>query len=86
MTSPIIYETFDQWFHEQEGYSLRSERAEGEIEWLKDAFEAGRALAISACLREAQTNVRDCLSVENFNGAGVAERIEVSIRKLGENK
>lgn len=32
---------FDAWFNEQEGYSLRSERFEGDVEWLKAAFEAG---------------------------------------------
>jgi len=32
---------FDAWFNEKEGYSLRSERFDGDVEWLKAAFEAG---------------------------------------------
>jgi hypothetical protein len=32
---------FDAWFNVQEGYSLRSERFDGDVEWLKAAFEAG---------------------------------------------
>lgn len=76
MTSPIIYETFDQWFHEQEGYSLRSERAEGEIEWVKAAFEAGRAGALSQAVSAVEREDKYC-PTSYYTDA---------IRKLGEDK
>lgn len=37
------YASFEDWFHELEGFSLRSERAEGDIAWLRAAFDAGRS-------------------------------------------
>lgn len=37
------YVSFNDWFCEPEGYALRAERFEGDIEWLKAAFEAGRS-------------------------------------------
>lgn len=33
-------EAFDAWFHEIEGYALRSERFDGDVGWLKAAFAA----------------------------------------------
>lgn len=35
-------DAFNEWFNEQEGYALRAERFDGDVEWLKAAFEAGR--------------------------------------------
>lgn len=65
MTSPIIYETFDQWFQ-----SLKSEPDSGEYEWLKAAFEAGRAGAFSqaamVCMEEAQKSAGDYLVPETL--------------------
>lgn len=37
------YASFEDWFHELEGFGLRSERAEGDIAWLRAAFDAGRS-------------------------------------------
>lgn len=37
------YASFEDWFHELEGFSLRSERAEGDIAWLRAAFDARRS-------------------------------------------
>lgn len=37
------YRTFDDWFNEQEKFGLRSERFDGDVEWLKAAFEAGQS-------------------------------------------
>lgn len=37
------YSTFEDWFAEQEGFSVRAERFDGDVAWLKAAFEAGRS-------------------------------------------
>lgn len=36
------YSTFDDWFVGQEGFAIRAERFEGDVEWLRAAFDAGR--------------------------------------------
>ena len=41
-----FYNEFDEWFHEIENYSFRSERFHGDLEmipWLKAAFECGQS-------------------------------------------
>lgn len=40
-----VYDTFEDWYNEIEGFSLRSERVdflEDQVKWLKAAFEAGK--------------------------------------------
>lgn len=41
------YLTFEDWFAEQEGFSVRAERFDGDVAWLKSAFEAGRSKPVA---------------------------------------
>lgn len=41
------YSTFEDWFAEQEGFSVRAERFDGDVAWLKAAFEAGRLKSVA---------------------------------------
>ena len=41
--SPPCYPSFEDWYQEIEGFSLRAERLNGPIEELRAAFEAGRS-------------------------------------------
>lgn len=43
MSESRTYTDFDAWFSEQEGFSSRAERFDGDVEWLRAAFEAGRS-------------------------------------------
>jgi hypothetical protein len=44
--SRFAYPAFEDWYLEAEGFSLRAERFQGDVAWLKAAFEAGRSLPI----------------------------------------
>lgn len=44
--------TFENWFHEPELYGLRSERFDGDVAWLRAAWEAGRSAAEAEKRRE----------------------------------
>lgn len=43
MTDTDQYVSFSDWFNEPEGYALRGERFDGDVEWLKAAFAAGQS-------------------------------------------
>lgn len=45
------YSTFDDWFAGQEGFALRAERFEGDVEWLRAAFDAGCAASQTGAVR-----------------------------------
>lgn len=47
--SPHSYTSFDDWYQEDEGFSLRAERLKSDPEELRAAFEAGRNSTQDVC-------------------------------------
>lgn len=44
---------FDEWLYAQEGFSIRAERFDGDVDWLKAAYETGRSQAYEECAKIA---------------------------------
>ena len=65
---------FDAWFNEQEGYSLRSERFDGDVEWLRAAFEAG-ALSTQQSMGEVRVKALEWVQVTSPREDGPPEPI-----------
>lgn len=87
MTSPIIYETFDQWFHSKSAYNKKAESFDGEHEWLRAAFEAGRAGAIEQAANIAEDWMPGSYAaMADLIVQKQSKRIAAKIRKLGEDK
>lgn len=62
---------FDKWYSELEGFSLRAERFDGDVAWLKAAYAAGARAAIEAIeeqFSEAYDRWRDALVAADPDG------------------
>lgn len=80
--APGPVSAFDEWFNGQEGYALRSERFDGDVGWLKAAFEAGsQSLSTKQPMGEILEDANFLIErLDDFERGSLSDSIEDACR------